>query len=325
MPAIVVIGRNEGERLRRCLESLPRDAAPCVYVDSGSTDGSPDLARGMGCEVVELDRRQPFTAARGRNAGLARLLDVHPTLEYVQFVDGDCEILPGWIKRAVNLLESRPELAATCGRLRERHPTASMYHRLCDIEWDRPPGETEACGGIAMLRVSAFRQVGGFRESLAAGEEPELCFRLRQAGWHIWRDEAEMATHEAAMSRFSQWWFRAIRSGRACMEGAWLEGLSMRNSNARQIFSIIAWAAGLPAAVLAGAWLAGGVSLLALSLYPLQVAKIAVRMRYRGRSWADSWLYGLFTVLGKFAELWGLLQSMWRQGRRALMPSWADH
>jgi len=274
----------------------------------------------MGCEVVELDECRPFTAARGRNAGLARLLDVHPTLEFVQFVDGDCEILPGWLERAVSLLEARAELAAVCGRLRERHPTASIYHRLCDIEWDRPTGETAACGGIAMLRVSAFRQVGGFRDSLAAGEEPELCFRLRQTGWRIWRDEADMATHDAAMSRFSQWWFRAIRSGRACMEGAWLEGRSMRSSNARQVFSIIAWAAALPTFVLAGAWVSGGVSLLALGLYPIQVAKIAVRLRCRGLSWGDSWLYGLFTMLGKFAELWGMLRWI-RQGHGGPMPA----
>ena len=52
---VVVIGRNEGERLRRCLESLGPHLAATVYVDSGSADGSVALARSLGAETVELD------------------------------------------------------------------------------------------------------------------------------------------------------------------------------------------------------------------------------------------------------------------------------
>ena len=147
---VVAIGRNEGERLRRCLESLDPAARPTVYVDSGSTDGSPDLARSLGADVVALDLATPFTAARARNAGFDRLLAIAPDVEYVQFVDGDCEVDPAWIPTAAAALDARPEVAVVCGRRRERFPGTTVYNRLCDLEWDGPPGEADACGGDAL-------------------------------------------------------------------------------------------------------------------------------------------------------------------------------
>src|SRR5947209_19431049 len=97
---VVAVGRNEGERLRRCLASLQGQSAALVYVDSGSTDGSVAVARSFGASVVELDTSVPFTAARARNAGFDRLMAEHPDLAYVQFVDGDCEVDPDWVGRA---------------------------------------------------------------------------------------------------------------------------------------------------------------------------------------------------------------------------------
>ena len=154
----VVIGRNEGTRLIACLTSLRGQVRRLIYVDSGSTDGSVEAARDLGAEVVSLDMSQKFTAARARNAGLAHL-DGDST--YVQLVDGDCEVVPGWIDAAVTKLESDPKLAVVCGRRRERHPEASVYNRLCDHEWDTPVGPAKACGGDAMMRLSALREVGG--------------------------------------------------------------------------------------------------------------------------------------------------------------------
>src|SRR6056297_3022296 len=87
--AAITIGRNEGERLKRCLASLEGLVAPIVYVDSGSTDGSVAAARNAGAEVVELDPSAPFTAARARNVGLVRLSEIDPDGTYVQFLDGD--------------------------------------------------------------------------------------------------------------------------------------------------------------------------------------------------------------------------------------------
>jgi glycosyltransferase involved in cell wall biosynthesis len=76
--AAIAIGRNEGERLVRCFASLQGRVGLIVYVDSGSTDGSVAAAQDSGAEVVALDLSVPFTAARARNAGLARVLELAP-------------------------------------------------------------------------------------------------------------------------------------------------------------------------------------------------------------------------------------------------------
>jgi len=197
----IAIGRNEGVRLKRCLESLSQ-AAALVYVDSGSRDESVQLARGCGADVVELDRSLPFTAARARNAGFRRLRETAPELEYVQFIDADCELVEDWSKPALLFFVSHEDVAAVCGRLRERHPERSIYNWLCDCEWQGSAGEIVRFGGIVMMRTIALVSTGGFRGDLIAGEEPELSIRLRAEGWRIWRLDCEMAVHDAAMMRF---------------------------------------------------------------------------------------------------------------------------
>ena len=195
----VAIGRNEGARLERCLASLAPMACPLVYVDSGSSDDSVARARTAGAEVVELDLAEPFTAARARNAGLARILDRGNCTGFVQFVDGDCEVRDGWIAWALAAMEAEPDLAVVCGRRRERHPEASVWNLLCDCEWNTPVGEAAACGGDALVRVAALREVGGYDAALIAGEEPEMCLRLSRRGWRVRRLDAEMTLHDAAM------------------------------------------------------------------------------------------------------------------------------
>src|SRR5262249_7481885 len=219
---VVAIGRNEGERLQRCLDSVVGKAAAVVYVDSGSTDQSVVMARARGVATVELDMSIPFTAARARNEGFAKLLKVSPDVEFVQFVDADCEIVERWLEKAQEKLRARPDAAVVCGRRRERFPDASVYNQLCDLEWNTPLGETDACGGDALMRVQALRAVGGYRASLVAGEEPELCLRLRSTGWTIQRIGAEMTLHDASMTRFGQWGKRAVRARHAFAQVSWL-------------------------------------------------------------------------------------------------------
>jgi GT2 family glycosyltransferase len=316
MPAtgIILIGRNEGERLRRCLKSLVGSSTRIIYVDSGSTDGSTDHARSMGVEVVELSTAAPFTAARARNAGFNKLLLLEPSAEFVQFVDGDCEVNPTWISTALAALASHPEVAVVCGRRRERFPDASIYNRLCDMEWDTLPGEVSECGGDAMFRVEPFKKSGGYREDLIAGEEPELCVRLRQAGWKILRVDAEMTLHDAAMTRFGQWWKRNIRNGHAFAEGAALHGRSPQRHWSRQARSNWVWGAILPAMALLLAWPTRGLSLLAmLALLVLLTLKVARYELRRGRTREDALLYAVFCTLGKFPQAYGQLAFVFRR------------
>lgn len=241
----VVIGRNEGQRLLRCLASLPPEIDHVVYVDSSSTDGSVEAARAEGAEILSLDMATPFTAARARNAGFSKLMKCQP-FEFVQFIDGDCELCDGWLEAAIAFLSTEPEAAVASGQLRERNPDASVYNRLCDQEWDTPIGEARYCGGIAMMRAEAFRQIGGFNSTLIAGEEPELCVRLRAKGWKIWRLDCEMAWHDAAIMQFSQWWKRTKRGGYAFAEGAAMHGAPPERHWVRPTQSILVWGGGDP-------------------------------------------------------------------------------
>jgi GT2 family glycosyltransferase len=308
----VVIGRNEGERLRVCLQSVVRSAARVVYVDSGSTDGSEALARSLGVEVVPLDLSIPFTAARARNAGYRRLMEIAPDLTLVQFVDGDCEVVAGWTDAAVARLAERPELAVVCGRRRERHPEASIYNQLCDIEWNTPVGEAVMCGGDAMMRLPALQAVGGFDPNLIAGEEPELCVRLAAQGYRIERIDAEMTLHDAAMTRFGQWWRRNVRAGHAYAEGAALHGQPM---DRRGVRSIVFWAGVVPAVALAGAVPTGGASLLLLGGHLVQAARIYRGVRRDGWPARTAAPAAAFMVLGKFPGLQGIAKYRWSRAR----------
>ncbi|MBS0477846.1 MAG: glycosyltransferase [Proteobacteria bacterium] len=303
---VVAIGRNEGERLVRCLASIPA-GVPTVYVDSASTDGSPEAARKAGAIVLALDMARPFTAARARAEGAALLFDRFPDTAFVMFVDGDCEIEPGWLATAAGFLTTHTDFAVAGGRRRERHPEASFYNALADYEWNQPAGETESCGGDALMRVSAYRDVGGFDARMIAGEEPELCSRLRAAGWRIMRLDAPMTIHDAATFRFGQWWRRGVRSGFGYAQ-AWrmtrAQGNALYN---RELSRAFGWGAILPLVSIA---LSLGVHPLALLLWPgLNLLQI---LRWSGRVGLR---HAALAAVAHFAELAGALRYIWRVAR----------
>ena len=290
------------ERLKRCLRSVSRSGATVVYVDSGSTDGSVEWTRALGVHVVELDMRSPFTAARARNAGYRRLRAQVGSVRYVQFVDGDCELDARWLEAAAAFLDERRDVGVVSGRLRERYPGLSVYNLLCDIEWDAPIGEAKFCGGVAMMRCEALDAVGGFREDLVAGEEPELCVRLRAAGWKIWRIEEDMAVHDAAMTRFGQWWKRTMRGGFAFAQGMALHGAPPERLGVRPSLRIWLWAFGIPVGVLVLACLRTPCFFLLLLAYPVQIFRLALR---GSRSPRENVVHAAFLVLAKFPEMLG--------------------
>lgn len=300
----VVIGRNEGARLVACLAALQGRVRRLVYVDSGSTDGSVAAAAAAGAEVVALDMSQPFTAARARNAGLAALANDPP--EFVQLIDGDCQMQPAWLDAALAAFAAHPAAVVICGRRRERFPSASVYNALADREWETPVGPALACGGDALMRFAAVQAVGGYDAGLIAGEEPDLCLRLRARDGEVWRIGAEMTLHDAAMTRFSQWWKRSVRAGHAFAEGAARHGFDHWGAETRRA---LIWGAALPLAVLGAGLVHPAGWLLALA-YPAQVLRLA---RRGGVVWA------CFTVIGKFAEARGALGYYWTRvrGRRA--------
>jgi len=319
--AIIAIGRNEGERLKLCLRAAARSANQVIYVDSGSTDGSVEFARSLDCQVVELDSSPPFTAARARNAGFACAKEIAPGAPLVQFLDGDCEMEDGWLQQAVAAFSERDDVGVVCGPVREAHPEASVYNRLCDLEWRQAPGEILSAGGRFMVRARAFEEAGGFRAALIAGEDEEFCVRVRQAGWKILLIDAPMAKHDAAITHFGQWWRRNRRAGHAYAEVNALHGKGRGRHFVRECRRILVWGLALPVAALALAPFTRVISLLVLlCIYALQFIHIARGCRKRGWANWDAFTYGFFTVLGRFATLQGLLQYHLRRLRRRSTP-----
>ena len=311
---VVIIGRNEGLRLVKCFDSIQDKVKEIVYVDSGSTDDSVATSIGRGIHTIELDMAIPFTAARARNEGFNRLTQLHPDLKYVQFVDGDCEVVGGWLNSAVQFLEKSDRVAVVCGRLRERFPAASVYNMLCDIEWDTPVGEAKACGGVAMMRVKAFENLNGYRDDLIAGEEPELCFRLREIGWEIWRLDVEMALHDAAMTEFGQWWMRSLRSGYAYANIASIHYASSENIYQKETLSILFWGFLLPLLFASGVFFAHPLS----GLIAISYAYFYIKIYLYGRNELDiksdkAFYYAASIVVGKMPHAYGILKYFYKK------------
>jgi GT2 family glycosyltransferase len=308
--AAVVIGRNEGDNLKLSLQSVRLAGLSVVYADSGSTDGSAALARDLGFRTVELDPSRPFSAARGRNEGLEEALK-HGSIKYVLFLDGDCILQPDFPPAAVRIFEQNPDCAIVTGHLSERHPEASIYNRLCAIEWRGPAGKIEnmnGLGGIMLARVSALREVGGFNEQAIAGEEPDLGVRLGLAGYSVIKIDRDMASHDAQMTRFSQWWTRAVRGGHALAHRYARHGRTRFKDGVRELRSDLFWGLALPLLILVLLWPTRGLSLLLAVAYPLQGWRMYRRYLRSGLSPGDASLATRFILLGKFAEVVGIMR-----------------
>lgn len=319
---VVAIGRNEGERLKRCLRSAIACTDRVVYVDSGSTDGSVEFALSIGVEVVDLDTSIPFTAARARNAGIERLCEKWEGLRFVQVLDGDCELRDGWVQTAYDFLESNPVAGVVCGRRRERSPEQTIYNHLCDLEWNTPIGQARSCGGDALFRLDAFHRVGGYNPSVIAGEEPELCVRLRATGFEVHRIDHEMTWHDASMTTLGQFLKRAKRAGHAYAQGAHMHGKPPERHNVKPTRSALTWGLLLPGLALLLAYWTLGVS---IGIYLLLAAAQWWRIRdneiRRGRSAKDASLMARYIMLAKFAQAQGVLLFHWRRltGRQATL------
>jgi GT2 family glycosyltransferase len=306
--AVVAIGRNEGDRLIQCLASLQNGPARVVYVDSGSDDDSIAAAKAAGAEVVALDRSKPFTAARARNAGFAALRVSGP--DYVQFLDGDCRVCPGWLDAAHQVLDSEPGIGIVTGWRSEINRDRSVYNAMCDFEWHRPAGEITTCGGDMMVRFDVFEKVGGFNDTVIAAEDDEFCVRVRQAGWRMRRIPVAMTRHDADMTRFAQWWRRAVRSGHGFAQvGAMHPGCFLTERRRVWVFGAV-----LPIFIIAGlfagmAWVAW----IGLALYGVSYLRSVFGLRRDGLPDREAVIHAGFLTLSKFPNLLGMIIYWWRR------------
>jgi glycosyltransferase involved in cell wall biosynthesis len=307
---IVVIGRNEGTRLVHCLKTI-RDlvpqSVPVVYVDSGSSDNSIKNAQSLGVHTIELDPSLPFTMARGRNVGF-KFLEENYQLEYIQFLDGDCELVEGWIEKALQTFQSNEDsLAIVCGRRREKFLTQSIYTQLADLEWNKPIGEIKSCGGDFLVKVKAMQEVDGFNSALICGEEPEMCIRLHRRGWKIFCIDADMTRHDIAITKLEQWWKRAVRSGWACAQGVAMYGFAPEHYKLRESFLCWFWGPIWLLLTLSTVQITEGYSLLLLNLYVLQIGRTYIRLKKNTTPIDYPFLGALLFTAVKFPHVVGQL------------------
>ncbi len=301
----VVIGRNEGAKLGRCLASVVGQATTVVYVDSGSVDDSVAQARAMDIDVVALDPAIPFTVARARNAGFDRLIQRDPAVELVQFVDGDSEMVASWFAAAAAAALAEPRVAVVFGSLRERFPQRSLFTRFYSVAYDPRLADPDIASGIAMMRVDAFRAVGGFVPALTGFEDREISLRLRQAGWQVRRLDAAMAVHEAGMDRFSLWWRRCVNGGRSLAREVALRH-PLDAYAARAAASSWFWGLILPGGALVAAWPTNGASLFLFAGHCGLAARIYRGLRRQRFERAGAGIYALLCTAAKVPLALGL-------------------
>jgi glycosyltransferase involved in cell wall biosynthesis len=315
--SVVVIGRNEGERLERCLRSVQTAnsggrAVELIYVDSDSTDGSPERAQRLGARVLRVQPARP-SAAIGRNAGWRVATGTH-----VLFLDGDTVLERDFLPAALGEIETSPGIAVVWGHRREIAPSASLYNRALDLDWIYPPGDTEFCGGDALFRRAALERSGGFDDSLIAGEEPELCARLRAMGYRIRHIDVPMTGHDLAITHWRQYWRRAERAGHAYAEVSarfadTTSPLWSRESR-RNLWHgglVASGLAGIPLALLAGM---PGLAMAGVAAAAGIVGRTAWRARWKDSNPGTLLTYALHSHLQQVPILWG--QLAWRQARR---------
>lgn len=303
---VIVIGRNEGERLRHAFSSIPVADVSVLYVDSGSSDGSVELAKLMNIPVHSLDPSTPFSAARARLEGAEILMAKYPQLQFIQFLDGDCTLKKSWLETAVNFLKQHQNVGLVCGKLEEDAPERSIFNQLNANRWKSAQlGEIESCGGIFLIRKLAYMTVKGFNPLLLTGEEAELCLRVRKSGYKIVRLDTDMASHDSDLVHFSDWWNRAVWGGYGdALEYHILSG-KVSLERQRETRSIYIWVLTVPligALGLAGSFLVNWFSMLPILCVMGYLTLISKIMRYRiklGDSNRDAALYALFSVLRK--------------------------
>jgi len=303
---VVVIGRNEGSRLILCLDSILKVNVPCVYIDSQSTDSSIHEAEKRNIKNLVLDKSAPVNASRARNTGFKLLIENYSTIEYVHFIDADCELHSDWLKHAVAALDEVDNRAVVCGRLHEKDKDKNIYTRLCDIDWYVPPGDINACGGISTIKRQVFEEMQGFDESLIAGADPELYFRISQAGYDLYCLSVDMGTHDSNMQHFSQYWNRSVKTGYGYAHNKYQWG-----GWDRQYKSAMVWGGAIPSVILLGVLSGYFYTVLALIVYPLQIIRIFLQPFKMNLKNKDKLIYASFCVLGKFSEFRGIIRYYW--------------
>jgi cellulose synthase/poly-beta-1,6-N-acetylglucosamine synthase-like glycosyltransferase len=239
--------------------------------------------------------------------------------DIVLFLDGDMTLAPDFVKDSIGEFRN-PAIGVVFGDCRESEPQDSIYNRILDLDWIVPVGLVEYCGGAALIRRELLERIGGYNEHLIAAEDTELCSRIRATGSTILHVDRPMVRHDLAITRFSQYWRRAVRSGYAYAEVA--EQISpsdapvwYRNARRNRIQG---------AAMIALIALGPILSIKLGSVMPVMIViafiaalalRTAIRTQWKKSPLSTRLLHGLHSHLVQIPLLFGQLKYQWDRSR----------
>lgn len=311
--SFVVIGFNESATLPACFRSIQEAeleglAVEIIYVDGGSTDTSIEIARSWKVDAC-LGGEKRRRAAENRNLGLR-----HARGEFVQFLDGDMQLEPGWIQAGLALLRQRPGTAVVWGYIREANP--GPYYRAMQLDWEFVEGPTRYCGGAALFRRGPLASLGGFPEDVAYGEEPYLCWRIRnELDKEVYHLHEPMVQHDLAYGGLRDYARRTVRCGETYAEIAARCLHTKERLWLREVVTSLGWASILVIAILAAIAGAGAIQLAAAAFLAAVLGRKFLQYATRGRGMYISLVYALHTYATKLLVAYGILRWLARRRR----------
>jgi N-acetylglucosaminyl-diphospho-decaprenol L-rhamnosyltransferase len=223
--AIIIVSYNDARWLQDCLSTVFAHAGTAalevVVVDNESSDGTRELVESRFPDVLVVGNCNGGFG-HGNNRGIERT-----TARYVLFLNPDTEVIQGTFGALVEMLDERPDVGLAGARQLmpdgELIPTIRRFPRasrafgeaLASERWPMHPAwagervldpqayerESECdwtSGSFMLARREALASAGCFDERFFLyAEEPDLCLRIKQAGWSIRHLPDMTITHHA--------------------------------------------------------------------------------------------------------------------------------
>jgi GT2 family glycosyltransferase len=244
--AVVIVSHSEQAWLRACLDSVLSNGGTCeleVVVVCNGQDGSADFVE-RAYPRVRVVRCENKGFAHASNIGMQTI-----DARYAILLNADTEVRSGTFSALVEALDLRPEVGAAgvvqVSPAGDVHPTIRRFpnalralgEALGYERWPVRPrafGERELdrrvyyqeqpcdwmSGSFLALRHEALREVGCLDEEyFLYSEEPDLCLRLKRAGWEVRHIPVMVVIHHAG---------RESENPRLVAQGAYARSLFAR-------------------------------------------------------------------------------------------------
>ena len=194
--SIIIKAYNEEANICAAIDSSLRAVAEVggevILADGHSTDRTVQLASTFPIRIVRLANANERCCGVGPQLGYQ-----HSQGEYVYILDGDMQMVPGFLPEALLFLAQHPEVGGVGGRVVEQNLESLEYReRALRNAPHLSPGDVDRLDGGGLYRRRAIEEAGFMSDrNLHSYEEFDLAVRLRALGWKLWRLPVDAATH----------------------------------------------------------------------------------------------------------------------------------